>query len=113
VTESWLHSNIPNNIIHIPGYSIIRCDRPLRIGGGVCVWCKDDIYYDEFIPSCNRPEDIECVFLLLHSYKALLCFIYVPPNLKAVVFESISIYIIDVIDELLILKPDSNGLPHW
>ena len=108
VVESWLHPDIPNNIVYIPGYTIIRSDRLNRIGGGVCVWCKETVYYEQIIPSCNQPKEIETVFLSFHSYKSVMCFIYVPPNLKASVYELINSFLIDTIDELLIMRPDTK-----
>ena len=46
VTESWLHSDICNSEISIPGYSIFRQDRldtTKGRGGGVLLYIRDSI----------------------------------------------------------------------
>jgi len=37
VCESHLNSSISDNIVHIDGYDLFRCDRSGKTGGGVCV----------------------------------------------------------------------------
>lgn len=41
LTESWLHSNVPNNMIDIAGYQCFRTDRNTGKGGGVLIYIKD------------------------------------------------------------------------
>ena len=45
ISESWLNSKIPNSTIAIPGYSIIRSDRPNSLkarGGGLVTYISND-----------------------------------------------------------------------
>ncbi|KAJ8020150.1 hypothetical protein HOLleu_42029 [Holothuria leucospilota] len=46
VTEPWLHSDISNSEIQVPGYKIFRQDRADTVcgrGGGVLLYVKDSI----------------------------------------------------------------------
>jgi hypothetical protein len=42
-TETWLKHVIPDSVVHIPGYNIIRKDRVERTHGGVCVYVQTQI----------------------------------------------------------------------
>ncbi|XP_028516134.1 uncharacterized protein LOC114575459, partial [Exaiptasia diaphana] len=45
ITETWLRDHIPENIVAIHGYNLIRRDRINDLHGGVCVYVKDTIKY--------------------------------------------------------------------
>ena len=36
ISETWFNSSVHNNEINISGYSLVRLDRALRSGAGVC-----------------------------------------------------------------------------
>lgn len=40
-TESWLTSDINDNLIAVDGYNLIRLDRTYSRGGGICVKLKE------------------------------------------------------------------------
>ena len=43
VTETWLKSTIPSQVVCPDGFTVIRKDRPYgRQGGGVAVFCRQD-----------------------------------------------------------------------
>ena len=43
-TETWLTNNIPNSVVDISGYSLVRKDRSAdKRGGGVCTYIKSSI----------------------------------------------------------------------
>ena len=48
VTETWLHSGVNDaEVIHnTPGYTILRCDRSGRDGGGEALYLKEDLTGD-------------------------------------------------------------------
>ena len=69
-SESWLTYNIPDAMIGIEGYNIIRMDRKwneenkvgIKKGGGVGLFIRDDLTYSQndlqqYDLSC---KDIEC-----------------------------------------------------
>ena len=39
----WLNEKIDDAAVYIDGYSIARCDRINKLGGGVCAFIKSDI----------------------------------------------------------------------
>ena len=43
ITESWLHKDIDDNLLSISGYNVHRNDRTFSRGGGVCVYCLQNI----------------------------------------------------------------------
>jgi hypothetical protein len=43
ITETWLNEKIDDAAVCICGYSIARCDRIDKLGGGVCAFIKSDI----------------------------------------------------------------------
>ncbi|XP_032237538.2 uncharacterized protein LOC116618187 [Nematostella vectensis] len=52
ITESWLHPDIPDAAVNLPGFSCFRRDRTHTSGGGVCVYVDSNI-------SCTRLSDYE------------------------------------------------------
>ena len=40
-TETWLKTSIPESIISVEGYNVIRRDRVDKIGGGVALYIRD------------------------------------------------------------------------
>jgi len=47
VTETWLTKNIADSDISIPGYSLYRCNRIRRKGGGVCVFIRNSLDFPD------------------------------------------------------------------
>lgn len=43
ITETWLHSAIPDTLINIPQYKLYRNDREIMRGGGVCIYVKESL----------------------------------------------------------------------
>ena len=80
-TQSWLHSNINEELLRIPNYKPpYRRDRPDRVGGGVIVYVKESV-------NCTLRHDLnvgglECVWLELkiNNRKYLYGTFYIPPN---------------------------------
>ena len=50
VAETWLDNTISDGKICIPGYSVVRCDRSDRQGGGTC------LYYRTSLPVTYRSD---------------------------------------------------------
>lgn len=83
-SETWLHANIDNNSILIPGYSMpLRRDRHTSRGGGVALYVADYLW-------CSRRPDLECdsieilwVELVAKNLKILCGVCYRPPNQSA------------------------------
>lgn len=45
LSETWLNTNIPTNMIDVPGYTCYRRDRLVGKGGGVLVYIRDIFKY--------------------------------------------------------------------
>jgi hypothetical protein len=97
VCESHLNSTISDNIVHIDGFDLFRCDRIGKTGGGVCVWVKLSQKF-RILYSENIPRSIECIWLHLEKFNCILCCLYLPPGLAVGVQTDIKNYIIDSAD---------------
>lgn len=83
-TESWLNENIPNSLIPIKGYSVVRLDRQVnKRGGGVIIYIRNDLswsYIDKL--SLVSDSDIEALTIIIkRKYQKKLCvtLVYLPP----------------------------------
>ena len=90
-SESWLTSNIPNNMIEIPGYSCNRLDRSwlengnIKKGGGVCCYIKSEICHSasDFNELNCSSKDIEICWITLNiplCRRIVLGIVYRPPQ---------------------------------
>ena len=84
-TETWLKHVIPDSVVHIPGYNIIREDRVERTHGGVCVYVQNQIKV-EILSNLISPS-FEVLWLKLRTRKLprgissiVLAAIYHPPG---------------------------------
>lgn len=86
VSESWLKKGLNDNLFIVPGYHFIRKDRPtVKRGGGLCIYLKDNIIYEELHPCDNGydDKDLESLCLKLHiggHKKLILLLVYRPPK---------------------------------
>ena len=51
LTETWLHSNITDRVVNIQNYSIFRHDRHKCKGGGVAIYVKNNVLFEELSDS--------------------------------------------------------------
>ncbi|XP_065190778.1 uncharacterized protein LOC135821708 [Sycon ciliatum] len=83
VAETWLDSTISDGEICIPGYSVVRCDRPDRQGGGTC------LYYKTSLPVTYRSDlhnsHLEASWIAIGGgqHQHLVGCLYRPPNATA------------------------------
>lgn len=86
-TESWLNPQIADNLITIPGYSILRNDRPHKKGGGTCIYINHRLHFMDCLPNLSLP-DVEIQSLMLtgngntsQSFRPMvIVLIYRPPQ---------------------------------
>ncbi len=119
--ETWLSENIPDSNIQINGYNLIRCDRPLSRGGGVCVYLKSQLNYsvlDLASSSSDSSAHIEAVGILIDGLRCscdnlplVIVTAYRPPGYMPSVFfptlESI-IYNIVIMTSSVVCLGDFN-----
>ena len=62
ITESWLSSSVPDSAVNINGYTIVRNDRSLNIGGGVCFYIRSSLSYKVWADD-DEDDDIESLWI--------------------------------------------------
>ena len=72
ISESWLLPLTASRFIDIPGYSVYRCDAGM--GGGVCVYVKENLKVNVLTPTLERPENIEDIWMTV-QYENLPSFL--------------------------------------
>ena len=84
-SETWLHKDIADSEIYIPGYSIIRTDRNTnKTGGGVCLYYKNNRTVRTLVSLSTNDYEVLFVELKLDRCKSnLIGIIYKPPNGKS------------------------------
>src|SRR5580765_6927369 len=84
MSETWLRPGITDVMLRLPGYSLFRCDRMGRSGGGVAFYLSDR--FRASILRCSagtpavRPEFIIAEITFNKLSKLLLAVVYRPPN---------------------------------
>ena len=87
LSETYLDSSIPDNLIEIEGYNLIRADHPGDIKrGGVC------IYYKESLPVRIKPlpylKEALLLEMIYNNKKVIVSVIYRSPSQNNCQFES-------------------------
>ena len=92
LSETWLTNTIPDNMLYIPGYSLLRLDRSwlnpqgqIKKGGGVCCYINTNMKFthQEFDDLNCSNKDIEIHHILIEQpaiKKCILLNIYRPPQ---------------------------------
>lgn len=82
VSESWLKSGLDDNLFMVDGYHFIRKDRPTTKRGGLCVYLRDTIIYEEIDPFNNTDyKDLERLKLQVGGHKKqIFLLLYRPPD---------------------------------
>ena len=92
LSETWLKPNIPDNLINIPGYNLLRNDRQTqhlngqnKRGGGIVIYCRNDLNFTQLTgpPFTISNEHIETIVTLFQEKMTKKCYIitlYRPPN---------------------------------
>ena len=85
ICETFLRADIPDSVISIDGYEILRSDRKNRDGGGVILYFKKSITARILSTSAdihNYPSDFLIVDFQLKSEKLLFAIMYRPPRIE-------------------------------
>jgi len=84
VTESWLHPGIPNGLLDPNGkYNIVRRDRPIQRGGGVCIMMDKKLPYYEVMCDTDGVVELIAVDVVLGSRKHRFINVYRAPTRNA------------------------------
>ena len=92
LSETWLSEAIPDSLVNIPGYTLLRNDRKTKsnnghtkTGGGVALYVKDHLPFDDTtLNHLNKSTDIiETQWVILdfeHAKSIIICNLYRPPQ---------------------------------
>ena len=92
VSESWLDNTVSDIEVEFPGFNIYRLDREIKIGGGVCVFVKQDFKVEclqdlSFIAESGL--HMLWVKIQIRNLKSfLICTVYRPPNTSTTCFDT-------------------------
>ena len=85
ITETWLKESIPDTIVNIEGYQLLRRDRKHKGHGGVCLYIGNHIQCE--ILSCLYNEDREVLWAMLRPKRLprgnsciIIGVVYHPPD---------------------------------
>lgn len=93
-TETWLHQRVPDSLLNLGGYSLVRADRSdtsgKRNGGGIGMyvsdkWCKQ---YTVRETICSPDVELLCISMRPHYLprefgNIIIAAVYVPPSANA------------------------------
>ena len=104
LSETYLDSSIPDNVLDIEGYRLVRADHPNNIKrGGVC------IYYKESLPVrvINIPYINEALVLEMNynNKKVIISVIYRSPSQSTDEFESFLLNFEQLLDDVSQCRP--------
>jgi hypothetical protein len=77
ISEMFLNENIPDNILNVHNFNLVRKDRRHSGGGGLIVYISDDVTYSR----CNdiETDNVESIWIKVsvpNHRPQLLCFVY-------------------------------------
>ena len=86
-TETWLKSYTDDAQLDIPGYNLNRCDRGARVGGGVLLYCYEQLR----ISAVQTFTDKYCQSLMCccESQKTIICVLYRSPECPTSSFKDL------------------------
>ena len=125
VTETWLSDEIPDSVVSMNGYIVIRKDRITGIGGGVMCYISKKNFVCQLNLKTKNDQDFEIVWILIRPCLLprpmsviIVAVLYCPPWYCAEKCRDLSNYIIECVDELskrysnpcLLIVGDFNSL---
>lgn len=83
LSETWLHKEIPDELVNVQGYTLFRSDRTTSRGGGVCVYirnCKTDVFCVQVYPTHCQNIDTIAVDISCNDFLLTVMCVYRPPH---------------------------------
>ena len=109
ITETWLTNHIPDDIVNINGYSVVRKDRANdnNSGGGICTYIKETIPFR--LRSDLSHNSIECIWVTIRPNwlprsvsRIAVATIYLPPSTTNNEIDKFYDYLCYCIDTLIL-----------
>ena len=76
--ETFLHDGISDSEIQIPEFSITRCDRLSRVGGGVCIYLRNSVNFFTCVNYSNSLCDL--LIININHPSLIVILMYRPPS---------------------------------
>lgn len=113
LTESWLTPNIPDDVINIVGYRLLRCDRNSGRGGGVAIYISNKLNFERIDIETSQDLNIEQLWISLNLKNSKLGIgaIYRPPQSNITHFiEAVDTVLSNIVPtyEKIIIAGDVN-----
>ena len=108
INETWLDSDVGDDLVSIPGYNIFRRDRN-RHGGGVCIFVKQS-HHCRLMSMVSIVESVWVEISLNKKETYIVGTIYRPPSSGTAYYDGIlnDIEFVQSINEKIILLGDLN-----
>ena len=113
VTEPWLSADIPDDVINIPGFTLIRKDHHNGFGGGCAIYVSDEIPMR--IRNDRSDTNVECLWLTLRPKwlprsvsRFAIASVYLPPSIDLGDLENFYDYFQSYYDILSTESPDTG-----
>ena len=119
ICESWFNKTHCDTSVHVEGYKLYRKDRPIRKGGGVCIYIRDNIHSSLIDFPEIKNQEVELLWVQFKHKDceyAVRCGYFPPrPNYNSSLFVSELLKDVDFIlsiktNPVLILVGDFNQL---
>ena len=104
LTETHLNEKISDNEINIDKFNIVRCDRLIRKGGGVCLYVNQRAQFSMCVSYSN--QTCELLIVKIHSPEIYVIIMYRPPDCELSEFEDVLNILISWIRSLSSPLPD-------
>lgn len=83
VTETWLSPTTPSDHYEIPGYTLLRADRAVGTGGGVALYIKCGMVFEQLhITSVDPGIEFISLILKMRGVKLCVAIVYRPPHVS-------------------------------
>ena len=103
-TETFLPHDVSDSQVSLPGYSLLRSDRPEPRSSGGVPFIKDSIPHSPCTAlTLPHPQKYFWLQLPLHSHLMFICVLYRPRNSDDSIYTSLS----ENMDQLLSSHPNS------
>ena len=87
ICATFLFDGIHDSEIHLPDFTVIRCDRISREGGGVCIYLRNSILFKICLQFSNTV--CELLIVRLQTPALIIILVYCPPSCSVTDFEEI------------------------
>ena len=98
ITETWLKNYISDAQVSLPGYTVLRADRDVKVGGGCLLYVHEDIVITKQMAWSDRQTSLVTGYS--DEQNLLLCCIYRPPDAEESSFKEAIGKLQDEIDSI-------------